>query len=269
MTTHRPEGESVQPEERGLVVRSEENSLDSLSRSPYLVEAGFSPRFPQILMRLNDVLPHQSIRRLSLELHPGKTSRIDAHVEYGGAYRFFVDSIPANKSVEITLVGRGRYFRIEDIKDFARTIFPDKPAILHADSSPHLIEPRDHFNEDLQTVTEETLRTWLEELPAHESSGTSFGGKFFDYPYSLHEAEVRIGGQKCALFRFKLLEGANTVIGCGIESSLDGMIPAFYHSGRPEDAERVMEELAKLFDKPYLYPYRGEDLPKVNDESVK
>lgn len=37
------------PEDRSLIVRSEQTSLENLSRSPYLAESGFSPRFPEIL----------------------------------------------------------------------------------------------------------------------------------------------------------------------------------------------------------------------------
>jgi len=185
-----------QDKDRSLIIRSEQTSLDHLTTSNYLRQAGFSPQFPQILMRLNDVLPHRSLTRLSLELHPGNIPLIDAHAEHGAGYRFFVDSRPQSNLVELSLIGSGRHFHIDDIKNFTNTVLPDQSAILHAKASRHLIEPIDDFNEDLQKVTEEVLRTWFDELPANESSGKKTGEIFEDYPYGAPRAEVRVENQQ-------------------------------------------------------------------------
>jgi hypothetical protein len=247
-----------QPDDRSLVVRSEQTSLDNLSRSPYLAEAGFSPQFPEILMRLNKVLPEQGIKRISFELHPGPTPQIDAKVEHTGGYRLLVNAYPETQRTEIMLTGSERTFRIDDIKDFVCTNFPDRTAKLHAGASPHLIEPIEDFDGDLEKVTEELLRTWFEEKPAHESSLHKIGDQSVDYPYRVPSAEVKIEGQKYPLFCLMFLRGGHDykTVGCEISNRLDARIPAFYYSGKPEEIERIMEGLVKLFDKPYLYPFQ-------------
>lgn len=209
-------------------------------------------------MRLNDVLPYQGIKRLSFELHPGPTPQIDAEVEHTGGYRLFVNSYPQTQRAELMLTGSGRTFRIDDIKDFVRTNFPDRTATLHADASPHLIEPIDDFDEDLHGVTEELLRTWFEEKPAHESSGVKSEDQFVDKPYGIYRVEVRIEGQKDPLFRLSLLREGHDyeTVGCEIENRSYDKTPAFYYSDRPEEIERIMDGLVKLFDKPYLYPFQ-------------
>lgn len=252
------------PEDRSLIVRFEQTSLDDLYGSPYLEKAGFSPQFPEILMRLNDVLPHQNIRRISFELHPGPTPQIDADVEHTGGYRLFVNSYPPTQRAEIMLTGSGRAFRIDDIKDFVRTNFSNKTAKLHADASPHLIEPLEDFDEELEEVTEELLRTWFEDKPAHESSGVRKGGQHVGMPYGYPRAEVKIEGQKYPLFRliFLMAWRDDKTVGCEISNRLDDRVPAFYYSDKPEEIERIMEGLVKLFDKPYFYPFQYKPEPE-------
>lgn len=75
-----------QPErvdERSLVVRSEQTSLEGLKGDPFLQRAGFSPQLPERLLRLNDVLFKPPIESIGIELIPGTTPLITTHVEHG------------------------------------------------------------------------------------------------------------------------------------------------------------------------------------------
>ncbi len=254
-----PEGRGSGPpgplDGTSLLVRSEQTNLDSLVSASYLARAGFSPRFPIVLMGLNNVLPPVSMSRFSFELYPGETPRIDARVEHTGGYRLSVDCSPISKRAEIALRGHGTQFRIADIKDFVRAIFPNALATLHACASPHVIRRIDDFDQDLQTITEEVLRGWFRRLPARKSSGLSSRGKskvcYFDYPYGPPSAEVRIEGQRDPLLYLNFgeyqVDGEN-LVGCEISNSVNDAI-AFYYSGKTWDAETVMEQLTELFDK--------------------
>ncbi|MBI4039581.1 hypothetical protein HY388_02025 [Candidatus Daviesbacteria bacterium] len=247
MTTGRRESGGAQPEDRSLVVRSEQSSLESFTQTPFLQQAGFSPQFPERLMRLNDVLFSQPINSIGINLQPGRIPLITTSIEHSSStgYRVRINAEPKARIAEITVYGRGRTVTIEDIKDFVKSTFPENKSILHAEASPRLIEPLEDFNGDLQEVTRELLRSWFEEKPAHPSSVISYRGQNVDYPYEF-DLEIRLEGQNEPLFRLLLGINLATTVGCEIKAD---SWPAFYYKGQSQDVERVIDGLVNLFGK--------------------
>lgn len=246
--------------ERQLIVRNQATPLSSLGENPYLAIAGFSPLLSERLMRLNEVLPARRVRSVGIELQPGQTPILNAHVDFDSTrgYKAMVNGFPGEKRAEIALSGSGKMVSIDDLKMFATTYLPDQEARLLAPSSARLLEPIPDFDKDLKEVSEDELRTWFEQRPANETSGFRSGGVNVDYLYGSPRAEVILLGQKLPLFLLKFMQVHYdlTTVGCELANSQFDTSSAFYYTGAPDQVEKVIEGMADLLDKPMVYPFK-------------
>lgn len=247
-------------EERGLIVRNEQTSLQQMGENPVLAIFGFSLQFPERLARLNDVLGKINLpaRALDITLYPGQTPIVYTDLE---PYRGYVVNIRASRNDQVGLtiehsdehgpVGQG--FLLEDIQSFLRSTFPTREARLFVsrNSLKKEIAADEDIDQDLQTLTEEGLKPIMREVvsPDQEVMGRAYESS----------GEIRLAGQKVPLMTVKFWERWNKDAQDDGDKTVTLHAQRFFYSSTPSNIERVMEEVANLLDKPDLYPYGRED----------
>ncbi len=257
MTTEQTGDGSPQPDEKSLIVRSEQTSLQAMTDKPFLQVMGFSPQLPQHLMDLNTVLLERgpAIESVGIELIPGETPLVSTQIEHGPGYRVHLNSKGSTASLNIADMSKSHnpslVLLLADIQNFARSTFTDQKARLQArKKSLKSNTIGSYFDEDLYSVTDEMIKPWVDvtrndDLQLYE------------------ECEVRIGDQVVPLLT--LDPDARYHIGArsNDDRAIVFKVRRFQFEGTPEQVERMLEPASRLFDKPHLYPYRFEDVPKV------
>lgn len=261
MVTENQGGDQTpQPDERNLVIRSEQTSLQQMAENPVLAIFGFSPEFPAKLARLNEVLGRIDLpaRTLDITLYPGQTPIIQTYLEpYRGsfvnvrAYRDDQVELTIEHPHESTPVGQG--FQLLDIQDFLRSTFPNREARLFVSRNlwKSDIAADEDVDQDLQLLNEEALKPITRRIigPNKKIKGRA-------YEFS---GEIRLAGQKDPLMVVRFWDRSRYDARDEEDRTVIIHAQKFFYNGSANEIERVMEEATKFFDKPDMYPYRWED----------
>lgn len=268
MTTNEadPSQRGQQPDERNLVVRPEQTSLQRLPESNLLQQVGFSPQLPERLMQLNDVLAQGAkgvpVGNLEITLFPGEIPLVHTRIEPIYSYYVSLRSTTAagasltiatrGDEKDILQKGNGQGFYLGDIQDFVRSTFPETPVRLHAF---RLWDRQDHpedFDADLYQIDEEMLKQFTESLPPSKRTETR--------RFSYYGCEVRLQDHPKPLLSIWPNDRWHTDTRTREEREIILHVNKFFYEEKAVEVERVMEAAAKLFDKPSGYPYRWVDL---------
>lgn len=273
MVTEGQGDQTPQPDDKSLVIRSEQTSLSRIAESPVLQILGFSPQFPDRLAKLNDVLGRATlpVSALEITLFPGKIPVVQTQIEPTRGY--FVH-LRATRSQEVTLainhpeepgpVGQG--FTLTDIQDFVQSTFPNRSARFFVYRNLwNEVAADEDFDKDLFALSEDELKPLTIQITSFnpERGTNQVKGRAYEY-----HGEIRLGEQKDPLFLVYLFDRFPLEAKSEEEKKTVILhVIRFVYLANPEDVERVMEAAVKLFDKPSGYPYRWEDShPEAEEE---
>lgn len=253
------DGRSLQqgPEDRNIVIRSEQTSMEQAIKNPFLEKVGFSPQLPQRLMRLNDVLLRVAppISSVGIEIVPGRIPLITTDITHSSGARVFLRG-GADRMADLEIESNfssGLITTIEDIQVFVKSLFPHKQAKVFSYASEDLKEPIGDLYQDLDTVDSEVLRSFHEFRESKKKIGILIvNGIGKDFPYINFKIVIlnqAFPGHKDCLLAFEVMTVDNSdMVGCCVSE--------FSYRGRTKDVEDVMEKVADLFNRTPLYPFR-------------
>lgn len=245
-------------DQKSIVVRSEQSSLEQATRNPLLEKVGFSPQFGDRLMSLNDVIVKRGaaprLNTVGVAVVPGKVPVITTEVLHGEGVRIFTGSDGRVADLELNTnepFGSSLIVKIEDIQDFVKTLFPNKEARVFAGVTEALEKEEKDLDIDLYQLNNEILKTF------HELRKVKKVGGYDSVALPYTRFEVRVAGQGLpkrtnCLFAFHLMTNVSYPdrVGCRIKE--------FNYQGLPKKVEEVIDKLVVLFDKNPMYPFREE-----------
>lgn len=242
-----PENQGNSPaEQRSIVVHSEQTSMEQVVKNPFLEIVGFSPKLPQRLSRLNDVLlrrdvPH--INTVGILMVPGEIPLITTKISHVSGMRIYVEGgADGLASLEMKSSSASAAVTIEDIQGFVKKLFPNKEVRVFSRAYQDLEEPIDDLDRDLYAVSSEILKP-LNELRLKKGK---FGSMLPYYTFEVGVSGQDLPPHATCLFTF-ILKTYNQRVGCNILE--------FNYKGNVSKVEEVIDRVTELLDKPIYYPF--------------
>lgn len=172
-------------ERRIVPVPAEQLSPEGTAHLPLLERAGFSPRLPESLKRLNDALSKvkpSELTSLDIDFVPGQYPRIYVSPGFAQGVEVHLGSYPEHGTSMLDIVQRnvdlhGSYFNFVDIKNALTSMFADRKLTLRAKPKKTPIALPE-FVKDLADVTEEEIQKLTEPL-----GGVVIDVKFLESPF--------------------------------------------------------------------------------------
>ncbi len=248
-------------DEKQLIVSGEQKSLTEMASHSLVARAGFSPEFPQRLMKLNDALRRASPRvsAVSFDMIPGATPDITTGIEYESTIGLHIKGFPQTHRAEFELgtefdALKGINVAVDDIREFVRSVFPGQNATVIAEEDHYIEEKSGPFVEDLQNVTQDQLSKLNEFKKILPYTEDSEGGSGLPY----HSFDVKLDNQEIPLLQFTLEPGWY-ILSEDHSKQEWGVACKIYHiahKGSTEEIEKFMDAVARLTGHNTYYPFK-------------
>ena len=245
--------------QRSIVVRSEQSSLEQAAVNPLLEEVGFSPQLANRLLRLNDVIVKReaapALSRIGIGMVPGKIPIITTDVSHGSGMRIFIESDGEVASLKLHTsesLGANLTVKVEDIQDFVKALFPDKETKVFSEANRNLEEETEDLDIDLHQLNNKALKTFRKFRKAKKIR--NYEGYPKTLPYS--RFEVRVSDQDLPKYAECFLAFHLTAV--HYTDRVACRIVEFNYQGLPKKVEDVMDKLTDLLDKHPMYPFERE-----------